>query len=126
MHRGFTLLELLVVMAIIALLASYVAPRLADHIGKSESKVARSQLDAFEKALTSYRLDTGHYPNTEIGLKGLVERPSSEAKWAGPYLSKGVPTDPWGAAYVYRRPGQAGPGLRLVFLRQGRACRWRG
>ena len=102
---GFTLLELLVVMVIIGLLASYVAPRFFDQIGKSEIKATRAQLDAFDKALGTYRLDTGRYPTTEQGLKALVERPADEAKWSGPYLSKALPADPWGRSYVYHQPG---------------------
>lgn len=73
-------------MVIIGLLASYVAPRYFDQIGKSEAKAARAQLDAFDKALATYRLDAGHYPSTEQGLKSLVERPADEPKWSGPYL----------------------------------------
>lgn len=106
--RGFTLLELLVVMVIIGLLVGYVAPRYFSQIGKSEVKAARAQIDALGKALDMYRLDTGHYPPAELGLGALVQAPSGETKWAGPYLSKGVPNDPWGNAYQYRIPGTAG------------------
>jgi general secretion pathway protein G len=113
---GFTLLELLVVMVIIGLLASYVGPRYFDQIGKSEVKAARAQLDAFDKALATYRLDTGHYPPTEQGLKALVERPSDEVKWGGPYLSKALPTDPWGRAYAYKNPGDGGHEFDIVTL----------
>jgi general secretion pathway protein G len=105
---GFTLLELLVVIVIIGLLASFVAPRYFSQVGKSEVKVARAQIDALEKALDQYRLDTGHYPAAEAGLNALVARPANEQKWDGPYLRKAVPPDPWGNAYVYRIPGEHG------------------
>jgi len=111
---GFTLLELLVVMVIIGLLASYVAPRFFDQVGKSEIKATRAQLDAFDKALAAYRLDTGHYPTSEQGLKALVERPSDEAKWSGPYLAKALPPDPWSHPYFYRLPGDAGHDYELL------------
>ena len=106
--RGFTLLELLVVLVIIGLLAGYVGPKYFAQIGKSEVKTARAQIDALEKALDQYRLDVGHYPATEQGLAALMERPQSEANWAGPYLKKAAPTDPWGKPYVYQQPGAHG------------------
>ncbi len=105
---GFTLLELLVVMVIIGLLASYVGPRYFAQVGKSEIKVAKAQINALEKALDQFRLETGHYPTTEEGLESLVTRPVSEARWDGPYLNKGVPLDPWGHAYAYKIPGTQG------------------
>ena len=107
-NAGFTLLELLVVVVIIGLLAGLVAPRYFGQVGKSEVNVAKAQIDALEKALDQYRLDTGHYPSTELGLAALVERPANEPKWNGPYLRKGVPSDPWGRPYLYRTPGQRG------------------
>jgi general secretion pathway protein G len=106
--RGFTLLELLVVIAIIGLLAGYVAPRYFAQIGKSEVAVAKAQLDALEKALDQYRLDTGRYPTTEQGLAALAQRPANEPKWSGPYLKKGVPLDPWDRPYSYKQPGDQG------------------
>jgi general secretion pathway protein G len=96
-HRGFTLLELLVVIVIIGLLAGYVAPRYFSQVGKSETQVARAQIDALEKALDQYRLDNRRFPSAEEGLAALQ-----------PYLKKNLPNDPWGRPYVYRVPGQRG------------------
>lgn len=101
LETGFTLLELLVVVAIIGLLASYVGPRYFSQIGRSEVATAKSQIDAFSKALDQYRLDTGHYPSNEQGLQALINSPSNERTWHGPYLQKGVPNDPWGHPYKY-------------------------
>ena len=106
--KGFTLLELLVVIVIIGLLAGYVAPRYFGQVGKSEVQVARAQLDSLEKALDQYRLDNRHYPSAEQGLDALVNKPQGETAWAGPYLKKALPNDPWGHAYVYRVPGSRG------------------
>lgn len=106
--RGFTLLELLVVMTIIGLLAGYVGPKFFAHVGKSEIKAARAQIDGFEKALDQFRLDVGRYPSAEEGLKALVERPANLARWGGPYLKKAVPDDPWGKPYQYLQPGEHG------------------
>lgn len=105
---GFTLLELLVVMVIIGLLASYVGPRYFAQVGKSQVKTARAQIDALAKALDTYRIDTGHYPTTEQGLSALVAKPANETQWAGPYLLKSVPPDPWGNPYAYKQPGDHG------------------
>ncbi|MBI3526790.1 MAG: type II secretion system major pseudopilin GspG [Betaproteobacteria bacterium] len=106
---GFTLLELLVVMVIIGLLASYVGPKYFGQIGKSEIKVARAQMDALDKALAQYRIDVGHFPTAEQGLMALIAAPSGEPKWSGPYLSKAVPSDPWGRPYFYKCcPGEHG------------------
>lgn len=105
LKRGFTLLELLVVMVIIGLLAAYVGPRYFAQLGKSERGTAKSQVEAFGRALDAYRLDTGHYPSTTQGLAALYARPSDEPKWNGPYLQKAPPADPWGQAYQYRQPG---------------------
>ena len=116
---GFTLLELLVVMVIIGLLVGYVAPMYFKQVGKSEVKVARAQMESFGKALDQYRLDTGHYPSTEQGLTALVTKPADEVRWDGPYLKKGLPVDPWGTAYQYKRPGAHGEYDILSFGKDG-------
>ena len=107
-NRGFTLLELLVVMVIIGLLVGYVCPRYFAQIGKSEVKAALSQIDALEKAVEQYRLDTGKFPSNEQGLNALFVRPSTEPRWQGPYLKKMPPPDPWGNPYLYRTPSANG------------------
>lgn len=119
-HAGFTLLELLVVMVIIGLLAGYVGPKFFGQIGKSEVKAAKAQIDALQKALDQYRLDVGRYPSTEQGLQALVVKPSDEPRWAGPYLSKALPKDPWHNDYQYRAPGEHGEHGEYDLLSYGR------
>lgn len=106
--RGFTLLELLVVLVILGLLVGVVAPRFFGQVGKSEAKVAKAQIRALEDALDQYRLDVGRYPTTEQGLAALNAQPAGETRWQGPYLKKNVPGDPWGNPYQYRSPGEHG------------------
>jgi general secretion pathway protein G len=105
---GFTLLELLVVIVIIGLLAAYVGPKYFAQLGKSEVTIAKAQIEAFDKALDTYRLNVGRYPTTEEGLAALLVKPATAANWNGPYLKKEVPLDPWGHAYLYRSPGSKG------------------
>ncbi len=122
---GFTLLELLVVVAIIGLLAAYAGPRFFGQIGKSEQAAAKAQIESFHRALASYRLDTGSFPSTEQGLSALVTPPATAlpagAQWRGPYLGKAIPTDPWGHAYIYRAPGAKGDYDLLSHGKDGQA-----
>jgi general secretion pathway protein G len=115
-QRGFTLLELLVVMVIIGLLAGFVAPRYFAQVGKSQVKVARAQIDGLDKALEQYRIDVGHLPTTEQGLAALNTAPQGELNWAGPYLKKAVPLDPWGKPYIYVEPGTHNNDFDLLTL----------
>ncbi|WP_137939768.1 type II secretion system major pseudopilin GspG [Chitinivorax sp. B] len=107
-YQGFTLLELLIALVIIGLLVGVVGPNLFKNLGKSEVTTAKAQIDALSKAIESYRLDTGHFPRNEQGLAVLMQAPTDEPGWRGPYLKKDVPMDPWGHPYQYRSPGENG------------------
>src|SRR4051812_12128092 len=117
--RGFTLLELLVVIVIIGLLAAYVGPKYFSQLGKSEVTVAKAQIEAFEKALDTFRLDVGRYPSSEEGLGALLAKPAAAGKWNGPYLKKDIPQDPWGHPYLYRSPGSKGEFEILSYGKDG-------
>ena len=119
---GFTLLELLVVILIIGLLTGIVAPRFLGQIGRSEITAARAQLDAFDKALQAYRVDTGRFPSTSQGLRALVTQPGDEPRWRGPYMQSEIPVDPWGTAYQYRNPGSSGKDYDLLSYGHDRAA----
>lgn len=116
---GFTLLELLVVIVIIGLLAAYVGPKYFSQLGKSEVTITKAQIEAFEKALDTFRLDVGRYPTADEGLAALLVKPETATKWNGPYLKKEVPLDPWGHAYVYRVPGSKGDFDVISYGRDG-------
>ncbi|KQC11501.1 MAG: type II secretion system protein GspG [Smithella sp. SDB] len=106
-ENGFTLIEILVVMVIITLLASLVAPRLFPKLGKGKQSAAKAQIELLEQGLDQFRLDTSRYPTTQEGLSVLVTNQNIE-KWEGPYLKKGLPNDPWGKPYNYQYPGTHG------------------
>ena len=112
--RGFTLVELLVVVLIVGLLVGIVGPRFFGQVSKSEITAARAQMDAFDKAIQAYRMDVGRYPSAAQGLNVLVNKPLDEPRWRGPYLQGDVPPDPWGGSYQYRVPGSKGRDYELV------------
>lgn len=108
-HGGFTLLELLVVLGIIAMLAGIVGPQVMKHMGASKTKATKVQIEDLAAALDMYKLDEGRYPTSQQGLAALVERPADAKRWNGPYLRKDkIPQDPWNQDYHYVFPGQHG------------------
>lgn len=105
-RRGITLIEMLVVLTIIALFAALVAPKMLGQGDKARVTAARAQINSFMTALGAYKLDTGLYPSTEMGLAALRAKPQNVPQWQGPYLPQDVPLDPWGRAYIYKYPGE--------------------
>jgi general secretion pathway protein G len=107
---GFTLVEMLVVIAIIGLVVGLVGPRVLNYLSESKVKAAKIQIESFSAALDLYYLDNGAYPAANEGLTALVERPPTALAWNGPYLKTGlVPIDPWGHPYLYKVPGDHTP-----------------
>lgn len=107
---GFTLLELLVVLGILALLATFAAPQVLRYLGKARTDAARLQINAISSALELYALDNGGFPAQQVGLGALMQAPAGAPRWSGPYLKKAEGlVDPWGRPYQYRIPGKAQP-----------------
>ena len=106
MVKGFTLIEILIVVIIVGLLASLVGPQLFKKVGTSKQKTAMAQITLIETALKIFRLDVGRYPTTEEGLKAFIVSPEGLKMWDGPYLEKNIPLDPWGNSYIYKSPGE--------------------
>lgn len=107
-NRGFSLIELIVVLVILGLLATVVGPRVMDRLGKGKSEIAKLQIDQLEGALGLFRFDVGRYPTTGEGLGALIQN-SGIQNWSGPYVDKqSLPKDPWGREYEYRSPGVHG------------------
>jgi general secretion pathway protein G len=106
---GFTLLEMLVVLAIMGLLAAIIAPQVLKYLGTSRTQTAKVQIQNVVAALELYRLDVGHYPTQEEGLNAVIIAPPAAAGWNGPYLQRpSALVDPWGQTYLYRNPGKHG------------------
>lgn len=106
-EAGFTLVELLVVLVILALLAALVGPRVVGYMTTSKVKTAHVQIAAYQTALELYHLDLGRYPQTAEGLAALATAPSGAAGWAGPYVDKTIANDPWGTPYDYTSSADA-------------------
>jgi general secretion pathway protein G len=114
---GFTLIEMLVVLAIIGLLVGLVAPRVLGILAESKVKTAHIQIESFKNALDLYFLDEGHYPSSSEGLSALSVRPVDESSWNGPYLKGAVvPRDPWNNPYIYRAPGEDGRPYDIISM----------
>ncbi|MFO7569220.1 MAG: type II secretion system major pseudopilin GspG [Smithellaceae bacterium] len=118
-EKGFTLIEIIVVMVMIVLLASLVGPKLFPKLGKGKQSAAKAQIELIEQALDHFRLDIGRYPTTQEGLNALTTNPGIP-KWEGSYLRKGLPMDPWDHPYQYQSPGSHGEFDLFSYGRDGK------
>jgi len=108
-RAGFTLVEMLLVLVILAVLAAIVIPKFSGRTQQAKVTAAQSQISSIETALDAFEVDNGFYPTGSGGLAALVDQPANAPSWKGPYLKKGVPLDPWGNAYIYTCPGKNNP-----------------
>ena len=114
--KGLTLIEMMVVVTIIAMFGALVLPRFLGQADKGRRTAAKEQINAFLTALGAYKLDTGNYPSTELGLAALRVKPANVNNWQGPYLPQDIPNDQWGNGYAYRFPGEHGDEPDIISL----------
>lgn len=108
-RRAFSLMELLLVLVILGILAALVVPRFAGRTEDARRKAAQADVSSIETVLGAFEIDNGRYPTNEEGLQALLTSPSGVTGWRGPYLTRGMPKDPWNNDYIYRYPGQKNP-----------------
>ena len=130
-EKGFTLIELIVVLVILVLLAAVVAPKVFNKLAKGKDQIAKIQITEIEGAIQLFSFDMGRNPTTAEGLESLVQNPGNNDSWKGPYLAKALPHDPWGRPYAYRCPGNNGDYDILSFGADGTegneddVCSWK-
>jgi general secretion pathway protein G len=110
LHRGFTLLELVMVLVIIGVILAMVGPRVFTNLGRANAEVAKTKMEQIAGQLELFKLDVGRYPTTQEGLGALLTAPSGLANWNGPYIRDAkLLKDPWSNDFIYRAPGEKGP-----------------
>lgn len=115
-QRGFTLLELVVVLVILGTLAALVGPRLVGHSSEARITATKTQIELFRQGLETFRMHMGRYPTPQEGMEALQVAPPNSPNWRGPYLTKTIPKDPWGNVYLYRSPGEQARDFDIISL----------